>query len=324
MYKEVLIAIVLGSILGLGVAFGVWRANNAIKNQGAAKTEVSDNGASSGKAKEGGLDKLELVITEPANRQVAVNTPTVVNGISSRAQYVAITGEKEDVILMPEEDGTFQAMVELAGGVNEIGVFAFDEKDTVSETLLVLYSTQVLEEEKEVGTIQKPVAVLGTVTDITENAVQIRSTEGEIKQITVSDETSYANIVKETKEVTFEDMAIGDFIVAMGYVRNGNEILEAIRVLITVPIEASGRRAVRGKVSAITSKEIGVNSGGETVEASTSGKVFVTKQSVDEDGEVNIGVGRLGEIKEGDEIILVVVPDGDELTARTIHVVATN
>lgn len=54
-------------------------------------------------------------------------------------------------------------------------------------------------------------------------------------------------ISKETTTIKLSDVAIGDFIIAMGYT-NGNSVLESSRVLIISPIEPSKRRSVLGTV----------------------------------------------------------------------------
>ena len=87
-----------------------------------------------------------------------------------------------------------------------------------------------------------------TVTDISENTLQIKSSGGEIEQISVSADTSALAMGNTNKEVKVADVAIGDYIVAMGFM-NGNGVLDTKRILITSPDEATNRMAIFVKVS---------------------------------------------------------------------------
>jgi hypothetical protein len=71
-----------------------------------------------------------------------------------------------------------------------------------------------------------------------ENTIHVRNLHEDIEQTSVDDKTTYANDVT-SKEISFSDIAIGDFVVAMG-TKNGNQVLSAGRVLVSktpVPIK---------------------------------------------------------------------------------------
>ena len=59
---------------------------------------------------------------------------------------VAISAEDEDYVVTADEDGEFEIDIDVAGGVNEIILTAFDENGaTVEEKLVLVYSTELEE-----------------------------------------------------------------------------------------------------------------------------------------------------------------------------------
>ena len=149
-----------------------------------------------------------------------------------------------------------------------------------------------------------PTAFIGAVTDITEDTLQIRTLDDEIEQAQVSEKTTYSKDKKGTIE--FEDIAIGDFVVAMGFA-NGNDVLDARRVLVTSAIEDVERQVVRGKVEGVEKSEV--------VLTLTDGSNFVLTFPKNWDG------ADLDEISEGDQLIAVGTPDEEIFEIRTVFII---
>lgn len=266
MRKEVLFAILAGLGLGLVVAFGVWRANLALSPKDKSQAEASPT------------PKPEFAITlaEPADLDVFTENPVSVSGITKAGSHVAISAEEEDYYVKADTKGAFEIEIELIGGVNEIVITAFDEKGSeVTQKLLLVYSTEFekylpsVEQGENVATdsvrekveqkvseaLNSPKAQLGTVTDISESTLQVKTASGEIKQLSVNSETSVIKTGTISREVKITDVAIGDYIVAMGFA-NGNGVLNTKRILITSPFEASGRRAILARVTKVTLRDL--------------------------------------------------------------------
>ncbi len=160
-----------------------------------------------------------------------------------------------------------------------------------------------------------PFSYIGTVTDIAEQTIQINKfifsnaneNVGEIQQISVDEEnTVFVKITKSTTSVKFSDLAIGDFIIAMGY-KNGNGVLEGKRILITTAVEPTTRKAVFGEPSDIAKRSL-------TLTASTG------KEWVVEFGTTWVGP-ELSEIEEGDKVMIVGTTEGNTLEARFLHII---
>jgi len=161
-------------------------------------------------------------------------------------------------------------------------------------------------QQKVEEALNKPKAKLGTITDISEQTIQISNPEDEIEQIEINkEETSYAKINDESQEIEFSDIAIGDFIVAMGYI-NENEVLESSRVLVTDVTKKPLRNIILGKVLEIENKEVTINT--------TNGKlvlIFPKRWKGPETSELDIGT----------KIIAAGDLNQNELSLRTVEII---
>lgn len=177
---------------------------------------------------------------------------------------------------------------------------ATDSSDSVREKV----------QEKVNQALNTPIAYIGSVTDLSEKTLQIskytstKDKSGEIQQVSVGDGTVLVNVVGNSKTVKFSDVAIGDFIVAMGYA-NGNSVLEAKRILITQALEPSKRKSVFGTISEIDVKTV-------TIKNQNTQTVLKFPKSW-------IGP-EIKELNEGDQIIATGVSDND-LEVRTIKLI---
>lgn len=269
MQKEVFIAIFFGSILGIMVAFGVWRANSALKNGNEQKRAQNTQEVTN---KSEGNNNFELSIQKPQDRYAFGQDLTDITGITKSGAYVAISSERNDDIILTN-GGEFEYEIGLDGGINDIFIFAFDDKEIVSDSLLLLYSSSLdigdtqndsaedLIEKRKNAAANPFISLLGTITDITENSMQIQTEKG-IKQISLAENTTYANIIDSAKEVEFSDLAIGDNVIAIGRI-NDDEILNAERILVSSKYTQASRKAVLGSVKEISRSNLIISDGFE-------------------------------------------------------------
>lgn len=324
MRKEILFAIFAGAIFGLIIAFGVWRANIALKPSTSTTTTTE--------SPETPTAEFGITIAKPLNTQVLTEGTTLVSGITKANAWVTISAEDEDYVVEADEEGSFEQEIDLVGGVNEIIVTVFGEEDaSVEERIIVVFSSEFvkqIEETKEASnqeeateeaeTVRDKVAekvakaknvafaYIGTVTDITESTLQIKNGDEEIKQVSTDQETTFVNTVKTSKTVKFQDVAIGDFIIAMGF-KNGNAVLGAKRALISSPLEASSRKAVFGQIVEIDKKTVTVKQADGGQWALEFGKSWKGPE--------------LNEIDEGNTIIAVGIASENTLETRTLFVI---
>lgn len=276
MKKEIVWVVAIGVIVGLIVAFGVYRINSSLNKN--SNTPQASATAPPGSA------ELKITLDKPDDGDVVTDNTVTVSGITKALAWITISGEEDDYIIQADETGVFSQDVNLIAGVNQIKLTAFDSagNQNVSKVLVVYSSSfqiatlpspspeagssassdiRLKVAQKVQEAMQKPKAYIGTVTDIADSTIQIKTGDGQIDQIsTEGDSVTVVNQAgKNNKAVKLTDIAIGDFIVAMGYV-NGNSVLNAQRILITNPITEANIVSTFGSVTDTSSKNITVTS----------------------------------------------------------------
>ncbi len=320
--KEIVFAIIAGSLLGLVIAFGVWRANIALKPKETEQTPTEETQSP---------DELAITIASPKNHTVSLEPTITIKGLTKASALIAISGEEEDYFGQADEKGEFEVEVDLVGGVNNLGIFAFDsEGNQTNQNLLVVYSSELakkLQTETEDETDQsteeaqiddkvrqkvtevarQPIAYLGTVTDINQESIQIKNNGSEIEQIATSEETDFAKTTgTSTDTASLEDVAIGDFLIAMG-TTNGNGVLSASRIIITTSIKTTSRTIIYGQVKTIDEKEVSLSLTEGKEQTVTFGKSWQGPE--------------LSEVEEGSLILIGGTPDEETFAVRSLYLI---
>ena len=293
MRKEVIWAVVAGITFGLVIAFGVMRVNSTLKPKGESTQASPTPQATPG--------EFRITLDKPENEDVITSDSVTVSGLTKPESIVVISGEEADYITKSNSQGLFSDEVTLISGVNQIKITAFGEGNSQStQKVLVVYSSafEIKEGDRLEQAANKPKAYLGTVTDITGSTIQVRTMVSEIRQISTSEDIDVVKTFPTSKAVKLTDIAIGDFIVAMGY-KNGNQVLSAQRILIT---------------PAVTEPAI-------TVAIETGADVTPTKTTVVllfKDGQVT--KSKASAIEDGAQVISVTKVVNDKPSIRTVFV----
>lgn len=243
MRKEILFAIIAGGAIGLLVAFGVWKVNFNLKGT-STKTSNAPTPTSTTSDKQ---EVFKIILEKPVNKQVITETPVLVSGITKPNTYVVVSGENGDGIMNSSASGSFNSNVDLTGGANQIGIMAFDtDGNSAKANLTVIYSGQYTQDASNSA---QPQAYIGTVTDISNSVIQIKNDMGDIEQISGTANASYIDTRNNTtKQIKATDVAIGDYLIAMG-IKDGNNILTSSRLLVTDPLAPTKRTSFYGVVT---------------------------------------------------------------------------
>ncbi|BCX14958.1 MAG: hypothetical protein KatS3mg088_641 [Patescibacteria group bacterium] len=127
-------------------------------------------------------------------------------------------------------------------------------------------------QEKIMQVSQKPKAFIGTITDISESTIQInrftlsqksQEKSGEILQVAYNKDTVFLDNRDKSKQVKAQDLAIGDFIIAMGIAKSEN-ILESSRIINVKPLTPTTRTAFKLNVNKLGKQEINAISNDKT------------------------------------------------------------
>lgn len=284
MQKEVFLAIIFGSILGLLVAYGVWRTNSTLDNRQKDYKPITQTNNQNERTND--LEPNLGVVT-PVNLSAVTSSPIVVTGIVNDLENILISTNSRDYLISVTEK-EFSQEIELDSGLNQIIFSGFsNEKVEDSELLQVAYSNQIESDEPLRTSI-------GVITDITGDYIQLRDQNGEIVQVGLIKDTSYTKSIGNSKEIEFADLAIGDFIVAIGQISE-LEVLEALRVIVTTEPQKLEITTAKGIVNDFDRSSITLN--GQEYEYN-SDTAFMDTNADNADFF----------LKEGQEIIIVGTP----------------
>lgn len=332
MRKEIIWAAAIGITFGLIIAFGVYRINSAVNKKAETTTSTP-------KPNKNG--EFKITLDKPQNADVITENSVTVSGITKPLTWVTISGEDDDYIIQADEEGVFIQDANLIPGVNQIKITAFDPQGNEStEKVIVVYSSsfkpltvptpnpsntssdsaiRAKVEQKVSEALNKPKAYIGTVTDITNSTIQIKSIESQISQISVGGDG--ISVVKTAgaanKTVKLTDIAIGDFIVAMGYV-NSSSVLSAQRILITNPITEPKIISVLARVKNVSKKSIDIT----TLKSSATDSLTTdSKTEVKAYLDGKLSTLKMASLTTGDVVIYIKNSSSSPGTIRAIFVV---
>lgn len=267
MRKEVFLAIFAGVAAGLVLAFGAWRLTSNLKKDNNPDPGNDQNPTQT--ASPVNKSSLSVAISGPDNLSVVTASPTKISGLTKPESIVIISTDDKDYMTKSTDKGSFEQSVALSGGLNNIAVTVFDQQGSSANTNLdLIYSSEFAKfmendnqnsdatssaetirekvQQKLSATLNKPTAYIGTITDLTDTTIQVRSEGNGIQQISISDETTYSSD---------EDLAIGDFIIAMGFV-NSNKVLDTKRIVTSDDNSPNKTKALWATISTVKGKEV--------------------------------------------------------------------
>lgn len=336
MKKELFFAIAAGLILGLIIAFGIWRINKTITPNN--KTQASQNPSPTPQ------ESPCITLSNVSDFDVLTENKILLKGITQKDSTLGISSQEKDYLVFSDVNGVFEKEIELTAGINKIILKTFgDDKTCGEETLTVIFSSEFSKyqtqkeetqeqvsasdsnsvrqkvEEKVQNAANKAVAFVGTVTDISENALQIKNDAGEIQQISTSEETSFVKIDKTQKTIKFEDLAIGDFIVAMGF-KNGSEVLSSKRILVEEAPEETSRKIFSGNIKEIIKKDIVFS-----IMPDSEDKTVLTDSDTDilSIQDSKLSSVKLTALEENQQIYVFTYDEEQKTIARTIYFTET-
>ena len=153
MRKEVFLAISIGFILGLVITFGIWTANQSLKNlpqkakdnsptQTPSATNSDTSPTTPGPATTPQPNALQLNLTSPEDESLSEKNTIRLSGKTASHAAVVIMHETGEELLVADASGNFSLDLTLEGGYNLITVTATDSAgNSASDTRTVTYTT---------------------------------------------------------------------------------------------------------------------------------------------------------------------------------------
>lgn len=325
MSKELSIAIVVGILIGFIIGFGIWRANKLVNITAPTQDSLTNTESRT----TGNISNSSLIsLSKPKENQILANSEVEVSGITTPNTYISLLSIDSGFIEKTNDKGVFNFSIPVSKGLNKFKVAVYSDILLNSDTeFQIVYSSEFFETEikntidsskdesssesaeersarLEIEILKKdPIAYIGTVTEITENKLEMEGLNSEILQANMDSNAKYIN--KEGKEIKFTDLAIGDHIAALGF-KNDNDILATKRILITTPTDFSNRFMLAGSVIKIDKKVLSLISDNKTYEIT-----FPKKWTGPE----------IKEVKGDDKVIVIGSNDDGKYTLEVIEII---
>lgn len=302
MRKEVIFAIFLGGFLGLSIAF-------LLTIKLSANTQDSLPKINTDKKVDRvvvNTDKDAIKIIEPAAWSVIAPGNTTVKGETSPMSIVILSETNGDYITRTDEKGMFSVTLPTKSGITRLEISSYSESEISTKTLTFV----VFDTEKSL------IAKAGTITDITDNTIQLKQESGDVGQVALSSDTTFTNTVKTIRNVTQGDVAIGDYIVVLGSEESKNTI-QSQTVYITSSTDVALYKSRKMIVNTIKPGEVtGKNDSGDTEKYTLTDSLSIYQMNTT--GSVTkLAKNRLP--KKNDEVVVVYV-DGGRTVPRSIFI----
>jgi hypothetical protein len=143
MKKEILIAIVIGFVLGLIITFGIWTANKSLQDNNAVpQAQENESQPIVNENSQNVEEKMSLSITSPQDNSLLDQEEIEITGKTSPSANIVILFEEGEEIIQADGQGEFKKTITLSGGANEITITAVDQDgNEASKVLNLVYST---------------------------------------------------------------------------------------------------------------------------------------------------------------------------------------
>ncbi len=145
MKKEVILAIVVGIIMGLFITYGVYQANQAIEP---AATDVNQL-ENQVQPTPGSAKNAKLTIYSPEDELIQAELTTKVTGKTIANSYVIIFVNEAPYITLADETGNFSKDLTLETYANYINIHSLDEdgQDISQNRTVIVYDQPLLEDQ---------------------------------------------------------------------------------------------------------------------------------------------------------------------------------
>lgn len=144
MRKEVILAVIIGVLLGGVILYGINLANtsSSIKQDSQDTTDTNSKVTPTPTKKTAG----DVSIILPLKNSVVTESTIALKGSAKPNSNIAIVSESDDLITTSDNSGNFQADINLINGENTITVTAVDDKQKTSSTTITIIRTATLPE----------------------------------------------------------------------------------------------------------------------------------------------------------------------------------
>ena len=144
MRKEVILAVIIGVLLGGVILYGINLANNSSSsNDTESEIEGPSNKTTPTPTKKA---DNQVSITTPQNNSVVTEAIVTLKGSAKPNSNIAIITENDDIITTSDTSGNFSSEINLINGENTVSVTAVDDKQATTSASITIIRTTTLPE----------------------------------------------------------------------------------------------------------------------------------------------------------------------------------
>ena len=144
MRKEVILAVIIGVLLGGVILYGINLANNSAKPaSNEEKTEETNTNPTS--TNPSNSSKL-ISITTPQDNAVVTDATISLKGTTKPNQNIAIVSESDDILTTSDSNGNFSSSINLINGENTISITVVDDRQSTSSSSITVIRTATIPE----------------------------------------------------------------------------------------------------------------------------------------------------------------------------------
>jgi hypothetical protein len=152
MIKELVLAIILGALLGFGLTGGFVAVQKSKTTSTTAQITpmITPQETISGTVttpttippEDTSTDNHQLIVESPENESIVANSQITIKGSTSPQSHLIITTPIKTYYLIADNAGNFSTDIEIESGINLIQMESIDSKDNqASAKIYVTYST---------------------------------------------------------------------------------------------------------------------------------------------------------------------------------------
>lgn len=143
MRKEVILAVIIGVLLGGVILYGINLANNSSSTDN-EEDELNGNSQISPSPTSGLENQINFI--SPLNNSVVTDAQITLKGTAKPNSNVAIITENDDILTVVNATGNFSSTINLTNGENIITVTTVDENQATSSSSITVIRTTTLPE----------------------------------------------------------------------------------------------------------------------------------------------------------------------------------
>lgn len=144
MRKEVILAVIIGILLGGIILYGINLANSSSKINFGDKEATEEGSPATPTTVKQNTSQISLIY--PLDNAVVTDSQLTLKGTAKANANIAIVTESDDILTTADSSGNFSSAINLVSGENVITITAVDEKQASSSAQITVIRTNTLPE----------------------------------------------------------------------------------------------------------------------------------------------------------------------------------